>query len=202
MRDRAVEHAVVVGTERSLQSVAWGFRRSGLQQFLQITLGVLDFGSHRQRGDFAAEQAQDQSLHLFETPIQEDGAEERFEAVSQGGLAVATAVGFLAAADKQVQAEVDLSALVGEEAAVDQPRTRLGQLPFAEGREAFVEVPSEDKLEGGVAEELEPLVMLELAARFMGHRRVRERESEESLVAKGVSEFRLECLEVGHRQAG
>jgi hypothetical protein len=107
-------------------------------------------------------------------------------------------MGFLAAAEGQMGAEVHDGAVLGQGLAIDEFRPRLGQRPFVEGGKFFVKFAGEDELQDGVAEKLEPLVGLRGRALLVGDRRVRERELEQFQVAKCVSQFVLEFLVLGH----
>ena len=104
----------------------------------------------------------------------------------------------LAPAHGQMPSQAKIAAVLGQGAAVHEFRPRLGQRPFFERGKFFIQLAGENQLQHGVAQKLQPLVGLTRPAGLMGHRWMRQRELQQSGVAKRVSHLVLKFLVSGH----
>ena len=103
-------------------------------------------------------------------------------------------------AEQQRLAEVEALAEPGQRDGVDQRRAQLGQLALVVGGEAAEEVLADDQLEHGVAEVLEPLVVVTRAARLAAlvvPRRVGHGLAEQLEAPEADPEALLEGVEAG-----
>lgn len=200
--DGALEDSVVIGAEGPLQVVVGRLGGVGLEHLLKLALRVLGVGRGRQRFDLRLEASQHEFAGSLETGVDEDRAEERFEGVGECGGPLASAVEGFAAAEEEVAAQVEAAALFGEEAAVDQSGAGLGEIALTEIGEAVVELAGEDQLENRVAEEFEPLVVLNAVTLFVSHRGVGEGELEEFGVPEPDAEPGLQGRPIGCGHGG
>ena len=81
---------------------------------------------------------------------------------------------------------------------IDEFRARLRERALVRPGKSFVELAGEGELEHGVAQKFQPSVVLHRHALFVRDGRMRERQPQEALVAKHVSQSVLEDSEVGH----
>src|SRR6185437_9057261 len=130
------------------------FGGDGLQQFLQLALGILHNWNCADVDKVAAEFAQDEFARGLKTAVEENCADERFVGIRESRWALASAVGFFTAAERKVRAEIQRGAVGGECQAIHQLRARFRQGAFVEAGKFFVEFAGEDELQDGVAEEL------------------------------------------------
>ena len=199
MIDRAFKEAVVVRTADGLELILRRLGRVGLQQFLQLAFGIFEVGNHFQPAELLAELAEDKIPRGLEASIEENRAQQRFEGIGQGGRALATAAGLFAPAENQMFAQTEPASLLGKRAAIDHLRPGLGQRAFTHHRKFFVEFNREDKLQHGVAEKFQPLIMLYGSALLMRDRGMRQREAQQAFITERITEARLKSAESGHR---
>src|SRR6266850_3914830 len=144
------------------------------------------------------ELAENKFARGVKTAIEENGAENGFEGVCEGGWTFAATVEFFASAQDEMLAEAKLARMVGERAAIDQFGASFCQGTFAEGGEIQVKLASENQLEDSIAQEFKALVGLDGHALFVSDGRVSHGEPQQSGLAKGVTELDLEVVVVGH----
>ena len=176
MMHGAFENPVMVRAAGGDDVILRGFGRDGLQQLLQLALGVFENGNHREPAEGRLEFAENEVAGGLESAIEQDRAEQRLVSVGQRGGPFAAAMQFLAPAHDQVLAEAQVPGALGQGAAIDQFGAGLGQRAFAEGGELLIQLAREHKLQHGVAEEFEPLVGLHGRALLVGDRGVRQGE--------------------------
>jgi len=73
-------------------------------------------------------------------------------------------------------AEVQMSRVLRERAAIDHFGAGFGQRPLAESRKLLVELARQHELEDSVAQELKPLIGLQRHALLVRDGRVRQRQ--------------------------
>ena len=81
---------------------------------------------------------------------------------------------------------------------IHQMRARFGQGPFAESRKLLVKLAAEDESEHGIAQKLQPLVVLRHAGRFMRNGGMRQRQAQQVRIPETVAESFLKRAEMRH----
>ena len=114
------------------------------------------------------ELAQDKIPRRLEAAVEKDGPQQRLEAIRQRGEPLASAMLVLPAAQDEVRAQAKLPGVVGQCPAIHQFCPRLGERPFAEGREFCLQLARQDQLQHGITEEFEPLIGLDTEALLVG----------------------------------
>ena len=201
--DRGLELPVVVGSLGGDLDVAGRVGRGGLEHLLELALGVLEVRQLAELAEGAAELARDQVAGGFVAGVQEHRAEHGLERIGQRRAADAPAGGLLAAAEDQEIADLEPASLLRERGAVHELRPCLGERAFAVPRETLVKLVGEDELQHGVAEELQPLVVVLQVpdAGLVRQRRMREREDQQLSVAERVTQRGLEGGCVDHARS-
>jgi len=97
-----------------------------------------------------------------------------------------------------VAPQLEAARLAGQGGPVDQLRPRLGERPLAQARKPMVELGSDGQLDDGIAQELQPLVVVLPSAVFMGHGRMGQGQGEERRFLEPVAQCRLEVVEIRH----
>ena len=130
--------------------------------------------------------------------VEVDGRDQRLVAVGDDRVLAAAAGLFLAAAEDEELAEVELLAEPRQRRRRDERRLQLRLLPFVVLRELAEEHRGDDEAEHRVAEELHRLVVEDAAAGVLVHARaVRQRVLEHAAVLEPVADAPLERLELG-----
>jgi hypothetical protein len=107
-------------------------------------------------------------------------------------------VKFFASAQDEVVSQAELARVLGKRAAIDEFGAGLCQRPLSEGWKILVELASENELQDGISQELQPLVGLHGNALFVCHRRVGQSEPQQRQVVKCVTKLILEIVVIGH----
>lgn len=184
MVDGAFKDAVMVGAAHGSDVVSRRFRGTVLEQLLQFALGIFQHRNVLQAAEGLAKMARHELFRRGKTAVEKNRAEHGLEGVGQRRGAFATAVGFLAAAENEMFAEAERAGFLGEGAAVHQFGAGLGERAFAERGKFFIQFVRQYELQHGVAEELEPLVVLGGDALFVGDGRMGERELQQRGIGK------------------
>ena len=108
------------------------FRRTRLQQLLQLALRIFNRRYYAQFAERRAEFAQDEPARGIETAVQKNGAQQGLKRIRQRGRAFPAATRLLAAAENQVHANPKCPGVFGQRTAVDELGPRLGQGTFVE----------------------------------------------------------------------
>jgi hypothetical protein len=168
MMDGAFKKAVVIRPSGGDDIILRRLGGNRLEKFLEFAFGIFERGNDGQRADGAMKLTKDEFTGRIKTTVQKNRAEQRFESVRKCGSAFAAAMQFFASTENEMLAQAKLASMVGEGAAVDEFGARFRERSFAERREILVELASENELEDGIAQELEPLVGLDRNALFVG----------------------------------
>src|ERR1035441_10492893 len=96
MMHGALEKPVMVGAAGGNNLVLRSLGRDGLQQLLQLALGILEDGNHQEPAKGRLELAENKLAGRLESAIEEDGTEQRFVGVGERGGPFAAAVHLLA----------------------------------------------------------------------------------------------------------
>ncbi len=92
------------------------------------------------------------------TPIQVDGADQRFHGVGENRRLLPTSGLILAFAEQKGVADIELGRQLGQGGRVDHRSPHFGQLSLRHLGIGPVQVVGDDQAEHGVTEELQPLV--------------------------------------------
>lgn len=137
-------------------------RRSGidgLKNFLELPFGILV----GRRGTEAVEQVSKEPLcqgsRCIHATIEENGTGDGFEGIGEGGVPLTASVTFLTATHKEKIAELNPASHLGESFGRDELSADFGQHSFVGSFVAQEKHLREEKLEHGIAEELEALIV-------------------------------------------
>ena len=100
----------------------------------------------------------------IEASIQIDGADNGFERIGEDGRAPPAAAFELAPAQYDLIGQPDLAANLGQLFPLDQGGPEPGQFALARLRETLVQAIGDDKAQQGVAEVLQPFVIVPASA--------------------------------------
>ncbi len=166
----------------------------GLQQFLKLTFGIFV----RRRGTEAiehfSEEEGDEVPSGDHAAIKEDGAGDSFKSIGEGGIAIPAAVAFLTATHEQKGAEFDVTSHLGEGFTGDELGADLCEQSLVSVFIAVKEHLGEEKLEHGITEELEALIIRESSLAFIAKAGMSEclgkkRRVPECVTEDGFEEF-------------
>jgi hypothetical protein len=110
-------------------------------------------------------------------------------------------VHFLAAAQDQIISQSETPALLGEGTPVDQLRPGFGERAFAKRGKIPVQLARQYELQNGIAQKLEPLVVLDRNALLVGNGGMRQRQSQQLRIPEMVAQLGLEIAWVSHKSA-
>src|SRR5579883_1666835 len=140
----------------------------------------------------------DKFLRRLETAVQKDRPEHRLKRVRQRRRPLTSAMGFLAAAEDEMFAQVQRPPFLREETAVDELGAGLGQRAFADVGKLVVKLAGEDELEHGVAEKFQSLIVRDARALLVGDRRMRQREAKQIRIAENMTQSGLKLFQLSH----
>ena len=163
----------------------------GLEQFLELPLGVDEVRQFVELAEVVPKQSTDHPGGLLESTVQEHGPHDRLEPVGKGRRPGPSTRRLLTPTEDQVISEPQLPPLLRQRGAVDHLGPRLGQGTLPGARKAAVQLQGDHQLEHGVTQEFEPLVvLLECpASRFVGQRRVRQGQNQQVRVPEEVTQW-------------
>ena len=193
-----LENAVVVRAGGGDDVILRGLGRDGLQQLLQLALGIFKPRNFGKAIEVRTESPEYEIARGVETGIQKHRADHGLEGVGQRRGAFPSPVQLLALAQDQGVAQGQIASALGQRAAIHQLGPGLGQRPFAEVGKLLEQRARQDQLEDGVAEELQPLVCLNRSALFVGNGRMGERKSQQIHIVEFEFQKALEIVELGH----
>ena len=137
----------------------------------------------------ARDEAQHKGARGLDAAVQVDCAEEGLHRIGQDGRALPAAALLLAVAETDLLVDAKFLGDFIQRMLTHHRRAQLGQLALREVGELVVEIVGRDKAEYGIAEELEPFIVLQMAhALFIGVRRVGHRLAEQGRVAEPVAD--------------
>ena len=84
-------------------------------------------------------------------------------------------------------AQTEPAPLIGERAAIDHLRPRLGQRPFVHGRKFLIQLAGQNQLQHGVAEKFQALIVLHGGALLMGDRGMGQGEAQQILITEKIA---------------
>ena len=131
----------------------------GLKNFLELPFGILV----GRRGTEAIEQVCKEVLcqgsRCIHAAIKENSPGDGFESIGEGGVPLTASVTFLTAAHEKKIAELNPASHLGESFGRDELGADFGQHSFVGSFIAQEKHLGEEKLEHGIAEELEALIV-------------------------------------------
>lgn len=189
--DGDAEELAVVGPLFADDLVGGGLLEPLLGEVLQLGLGV-DGGLLEHPFDLFAEVPEEELPGGFNAAVEVDRPHDRFEEVGEDRVAPPSVVHPLPFAEEEVGVEVETVDIVGAGGGGDELGAHQGEVAFRLVWVPFVEVFGDEKAEDGIAEELEPLVVVARDfAMFVDERAVGEGEGEERFISEGIAELRL-----------
>jgi len=150
----------VVGPEFPDHAVPRDDPEAVLGDLLEAGLVVLVEDLDGARIEQGHKEPADEIAHGVEAPVAVNGGDNRLERVCQQRALHPAAGDVLAAAEKQVVAQVKLPGQPGQGLFVDDGGADLGEIPFRAVRVLPHQHVADAQGENGIAEKLEPLVVL------------------------------------------
>ncbi|RWW84258.1 hypothetical protein BHE74_00007139 [Ensete ventricosum] len=166
--------------------VTWQFATAGLQELLQAGFWIFVGVDQCQAFDFGGQPGGDPLFSRFHAGIEVDRTDQRFEGVGQDRLTAETTALQLAGPQAQVFAQAETTGQHRQGLALYQARTQTRQLAFTGLRETLEQRFTGDKIEDGITEEFQALVIAPCKAA------VCEGKDHQFLVLEGVAELTLE----------
>ena len=182
----------MLGPLRGEQRVDRQHRFPGLHARLQFALGVVAPGLVLQRPGPVVEEVRVDGARGIETAVDPGGAENRLEGGGEAARPAPVSIVPGAAAQPQAPAEREAARDLGEDAAVRAAAPQHSQRALVDPRLLLEELLRQQQAEHGVAEELEPLVVLPHLRMLVAEGGMREGRLQELRPPEAVAQARLE----------
>ena len=196
------ENLGVLRPVRGFQAVDRQRLEALLRDFLQPALVVLGRAHFRRVRPAFPEKPKNQRLGGQKPAVQENRAENGLQRVGQERVALPAALGFLALAEQQVLVQAQGAGRVGQAFFLDQAGPDSGHLPLGGLRKAPVDLLADAQLQHGVAEELQPLVVLAGVFSLIGVRTMDQRAAQELDLRKVIVNTILNARQMFIHEAG
>jgi len=146
-----------------------------LEQLLKLALRIDVYWCFRQLLEITASLRQNEFLRWFETAVEVDGADERFERVRQCGRSSPATTAFFAASHQNVASQVQCGSMRSQCFARNQPGAEFRQLTFGFDPKMPKQILGDNKLENCVAQKFQTLIIKMITLRLVAEAGVRER---------------------------
>lgn len=169
-----------------------------LGPLLEFALGI-DFGGGIDGfAEEVVEGGAEEAAYGFGAAVEPEGADDGFEGVGERGIGVAAAGEVFAAPEPEAGTETDEAGDAGEGGFVGEAGADLGQASFVPAGLGEEEVFGDGQAEGGIAEELKPLVVVGGVGGMLGGvGGMGQGGAKEGRVGEGVAETSFERAERG-----
>lgn len=159
----------------------------GLQNLLQLSLGVLIHGRFSQLQNFRKKELPGQSPRGLHAAIDKNGPDQGFHRIGERGIPFPATVAFLATTHQEKAAKLDLTADICQGFGGDKLGAHLGEQAFIRLRESLKEDFRKKQLNHSITQEFEPLVVGLRVLGFVAEAGVRESLCQQGSVMKRVS---------------
>src|SRR5690242_4119989 len=163
--DFDLKHFGMIGSGGAYRNILWCAHFFSLRPLLQTTLWIVDIIEDKFLGSL--QQRVDKRFHSRQTSVQIQRTDHCFEQRSQQPVTLAPSGGKFSASQAQRRPKVQVSCKYGELIVPHDGRAYLGQLPFPHFRETIVNPRSDNKVEYGISQKFEALVVLQRVGVFV-----------------------------------
>ncbi len=158
--------------------------RTGLEQFLQSTLWIVQSGNDGRCLEMGLEMTKHKCARDFVASVQIYCAQQCLECIRQDRRTIAPALRLLATAQNQMLTQPEPARLFGQKTAVGQSCSRPRHRPFGKSRIPSVQLTRQHQLQNSIAQKLKPLIVSRTRALVRDGTWVRESRSQQFVVAK------------------